>query len=159
MKVRRFEAEDRVAVTVCIGELQDFERGLDARVLSGDAVAGWYLDHLLKTCKAQQGAIFVAEDAERVIGFAAVQSKVPNEDVDECDYDYALISDLGVNASHRGQGIGRSLIAACEAFAREKSARWLRIGALGRNATARGLYESCGFAERLVELEKPLSPD
>jgi GNAT superfamily N-acetyltransferase len=101
------------------------------------------------------------QDYERgigqVVGFAAVQSRVPNEDSDERDYNFALISDLGVNESHRGAGIGRALIAACEAFARNRRARWLRIAVLGRNTVARGLYERCGFEDRQVLLEKPLA--
>ncbi len=118
MEIRRFRPEDAAEVTGCIVELQDYERTIDERVLPGDAVEGWYLDHLLKTCEEQDGTLFVAEDGRQVVGFAAVQSQVPNEDVDESDYRFALISDLGVNETHRGEGIGRALIAACEAFAR-----------------------------------------
>ena len=157
MEIRRYKPDDAADVTRCIVELQDYERGIDERVLPGEAVEGWYLDHLLKACGAQDGTLFVAEEGGQVVGFAAVQSKVPNEDVDESGYDFALISDLGVNASHRDQGIGRALIAACEAFARERRARWLRIGVLGQNGLARGLYERCGFQDRQVLLEKPLS--
>ena len=43
------------------------------------------------------------------------------------------------------------------AFARGRDAGWLRIGVLGRNEVARGLYERCGFEDRQVLLEKPLS--
>jgi ribosomal protein S18 acetylase RimI-like enzyme len=157
MEIRRFRPEDAAEVTGCIVQLQTYERAIDGRVLPGDAVEGWYLDHLLKTCEEQDGTLLVAEDGGHVVGFAAVQSRVPNEDVDECDYDFALISDLGVNETHRGQGIGRALIEACEAFARGRRARWLRIGVLGQNEMARGLYERCGFEDRQVLLEKPLS--
>lgn len=157
MEIRRFGPEDAVAVTRCIAELQDYERGIDDRVLPGEAVEGWYLDHLLKACGEQDGAIFVAEEGGQVVGFAAVQSRVPNEDSDERAYNFALISDLGVNESHRGAGIGRALIASCEAFARNRRARWLRIAVLGQNTGARGLYERCGFEDRQVLLEKPLA--
>ncbi len=156
MEIRRFRPQDAAEVTRRIAELQDYERAIDERVLPGEAVEGWYLDHLLKACGEQDGTLFVAEEGGRVIGFAAVQSRVPNEDHDECDYDFALISDLGVDPAHRGKGVGRALIAACEAFARERGARWLRIAVLGRNEIARGLYERCGFEDRQVILEKPL---
>ncbi len=157
MVIRRFRPEDAAEVTGCIMQLQNYERTIDERVLPGEAVESWYLDHLLKTCTEQDGTLFVAEDGGQVVGFAAVQSKVPNEDLDESDYHFALISDLGVNESHRGQGIGRALIEACEAYARGRDARWLRIGVLGQNQPARGLYEDCGFEDRQVLLEKPLS--
>jgi ribosomal protein S18 acetylase RimI-like enzyme len=156
MDIRRFRLEDAAEVTGCIVELQTCERTIDERVLPGEAVEDWYLDYLLKTCAEQDGTLFIAEDGGQVVGFAAVQSRVPNEDVDESDYHFALISELGVNESHRGQGIGRALIEACGAFARGRDARWLRIGVLGRNEVARGLYERCGFEDRQVLLEKPL---
>ena len=76
--------------------------------------------------------------------------------MDEEDYHYALVSELAVDEAHRGRGIGRALIAASEAYARDKGARWLRITVLGRNAPARGLYEAYGFEERLLEMEMPL---
>ena len=144
MDIRRFRPEDAAEVTGCIAQLQTYERTIDERVLPGEAVEGWYLDYLLKTCAEQDGTLFIAEVGGRVVGFAAVQSRVPNEDVDESE-------------SHRGQGIGRALIEACEAYARGREARWLRIGVLGRNEVARGLYERCGFEDRQVLLEKPLS--
>lgn len=51
----------------------------------------------------------------------------------------------------------RALIEACEGFARDKEARWLRIAVLGRNALARGLYRRCGFEDCQFLLEKTLS--
>jgi len=157
MVIRRFRSEDAAQVTRCIEQLQNYERLIDARVLPGEAVEGWYLDHLLRACADHDGTLFVAEDDGEVIGFAAVQSRVANEDADESDYYFALISDLGVNESHRGRGIGRALIEACEGFAREREARWLRIAVLGRNTLARGLYQRCGFEDCQVVLEKTLS--
>lgn len=159
MEIRQFRPEDADQVTGCIIELQDYERAIDRRVLPGEDVEGWYLGHLLKACAEQDGTLFVAEDGGRVVGFAAVQRKVPNGDADESHYEFALISDLGVNRSHRGRGIGRALIAACESFVRERDVRWLRIAVLGKNALARGLYERCGFEDRQVVLEKTLAGD
>ena len=157
MKIRAFSPEDGDQVTGCIVALQTYEHAIDPRVLPGEAVVDWYLDHLLSLCREQDGTILVAEEDGRVVGFAAVQCKVPNEDADEGDYEFALISDLGVNPPHRGRGIGRALIAACESYATDKGVRWLRIGVLGENAVARGLYERCGFSDRQVVLEKTLA--
>lgn len=159
MEIRRFEAGDEDPVELCIAELQEYERKIDARVLPAAAVQGWYLDYLRKQCDEQEGAIFVALVSGRVVGFAAVQARVPCEDTDEEDYEFAYISDVGVNPDHRGAGLGRALIAACEAFARSKGARWLRIGVLGKNGLARGLYERCGFEDRQVLMEKVISAE
>ena len=157
IEIRAFRPGDEDSVNLCIAQLQEYERAIDNRVLPGDAVRGWYLDYLQKQCAVQDGTIFVALVSGCVVGFAAVQAKVRCEDEDEEDYEFAYISDVGVNVAHRGRGIGRALIAKCEAFARSKGARWLRNAVLGRNAPARGLYESHGFEDRQVLMEKALS--
>ena len=156
-EIREFRPSDAGPVGHCIAQLQDFERRIDARVLPGEAVAGWYLIHLQSECAEKVGMIFVAEVEGAIAGFAAVQARVPNEDKDEEPYEFAYISDLAVLDRYRNRGIGRALIARAEAFAREKGASWLRISVLARNEVARRLYERRGFEERLILLEKALS--
>ena len=159
MKIRPFESADAEEVGRCIGQLADFERRIDRRVLPADAVAGWYLDDLLSDCAEHSGTIFIAEVEGSIAGFAVVLAKVPNEDKDEEPYDYAYISDLAVLDRFRKRGIGRALMERAEAFARERGARWLRVNVLARNEGARRLYEDRGFRDRLILLEKPLGAD
>ncbi len=157
-EIREFRPSDANRVGHCIAQLQDFERRIDARVLPGEAVAGWYLIHLQSECAEKAGMIFVAEVDGAIAGFSVVQARVPNEDKDEEPYEFAYISDLAVLEGFRNRGIGRALIAGAEAFAREKGASWLRISVLARNEVARSLYERSGFQERVILLEKALSP-
>lgn len=159
MEIRAFRSEDAAAVTGLVVQLQDYERAIDARTRPGAAVADWYLDYMLAACAEQDGRLLVAVEDGEVVGFASVQAQVPCEDVDEEDYHYALISDLAVDGARRGRGIGRALIAAGEAYARNKGARWLRIAVMGRNAPARGLYAAYGFEDRLIEMEKTLEAE
>jgi ribosomal protein S18 acetylase RimI-like enzyme len=56
------------------------------------------------------------------------------------------IHDIAVAASHRGRGIGRALLAASEALARERGCCKLTLEALEGNVGAIGLYRSVGFA-------------
>jgi hypothetical protein len=112
MDIRGFRPEDGAEVTGCIAQLQTYERTIDERVLPGEAVEDWYFDHLLKTCAEQDGTLFIAEDGGQVVGFAAVQSRVPSEDVDESDYHFALISDVipsldDKDPSHRDLSLAR----------------------------------------------------
>ncbi len=159
-EIRAYQATDDVEVERCIFELQEFEHDIDVRVLPGEAVGGWYLKRMLSDCAQRSGRILVAEIAGRVVGFVAVQAKVPCEDQDEAPYEFAYISDLGVLADFRGRGIGRALMAAAEAFALDEGARWLRIAVLAENEGAWRLYRSRGFADRQVVLEKALAaPD
>ena len=155
-EIRAYRATDDIEVERCIFELQEFEHAIDPRVLPGEAVGGWYLKRLLSDCGQRSGRILVAEIAGRVVGFVAVQAKVPCEDQDEEPYEFAYISDLGVLGDFRGRGIGGALLAAAEAYALDQGARWLRIGVLAGNEGAWCLYRSRGFADRQVVLEKAL---
>lgn len=155
--IREFAEADRDAVNDCVRELQEHERAIEPRMKPFEAIAQTYLDGLLAHCRGTQGRILVAEVAGAVVGYVCVYGREPNTDDDEIDYDYAVVADLAVNPSHRGSGIGRTLLAAAERHARAAGARWLRISVLARNRRAFALYEATGFAPRVVELEKDLS--
>ena len=159
VEIRAYRTEDAQAVTRLVVQLQDYEREVDSRALPGSKVIDWYLEQLLDYTRNHEGQLFVALAEGQVVGYAAVQTRVICEEPDEEDYPYALISDLAVDEPQRGRGVGRALLATCEAFAREKQARWLRIGVLGRNAPAVGLYQSCGFEARSIEMEKTLDQE
>ena len=74
------------------------------------------------------------------------------------------IHDIAVSADWRGQGIGRALLAAAEAGARERGCCKLTLEVLEGNQRARAVYSACGFQPyeldpamgRAVFLEKKL---
>jgi ribosomal protein S18 acetylase RimI-like enzyme len=57
------------------------------------------------------------------------------------------VHDLAVLPDHRGQGIGRALLAAVEARGRARGCCKLTLEVLEDNQRARGLYTSVGFAD------------
>ncbi|MEW2414427.1 GNAT family N-acetyltransferase [Streptomyces sp. NPDC046866] len=82
--------------------------------------------------------VFVALDGEVVCGFAAVTYAPWNRRV--------TVDDIEVSPTHRGRGIGRTLMEHASAFARERGAAhlWLEVSTL--NAPAVHAYRSMGFA-------------
>lgn len=115
-----------------------------------------YIADLHSQIKSYGGDILVAEDDGTLVGYASLFVQVPSEDEDEVPYDYAYVSDVAVTANRRGKGLGRRLLAECEKIARSGGAERLRISVLSQNHSARKLYTSTGFAERITEMEKPL---
>jgi ribosomal protein S18 acetylase RimI-like enzyme len=57
------------------------------------------------------------------------------------------IHDLAVLPGHRGQGVGRALLAAVEARARREGCCKLTLEVQDTNTPARGLYDRFGFAD------------
>ena len=151
-------ARDAGALHACFAELQEFERALEPDLPPGGEVAGAYLPLLFERCARWRGRIFVGEQEGRVLGFAAVQAAVPQEEPDDPPGCYALLSDLVVLPEARRGGLGRALLARAEAYARAQGAQVLCLSVLARNAEARALYESEGFRERFLSLEKRLAP-
>ncbi len=156
-EIRPYHADDAAAVNTLVLELQAHERRFEPRMSAPEDIQHTYFAHIRSRCAEQAGEMFVAETAAGIVGFVCVLARVIADDVDEDRYEYAYVSDLVVNAGHRGQGIGAALLAAAEAFADAQGAKWLRIGALAANSGAVQLYRRAGFVDRAIQLEKPLS--
>ncbi len=152
--IRECRADDDAAVRRCIVELQEFERGIEPRLLSGESMAAAYWQRIQERCAKANGRAFVAELDGSVVGFLAVLAEQPFEELDDPPGAYALVTDVVVLSSHRGRGIGRQLLEHAEAFVRAAGARELRIGVLSKNTTAKRLYVGMGFQSNLEVLAK-----
>lgn len=158
--IRPFEERDRADVVRLARELQAHEHALFDRMKPAGEIGDWYLDDLLDDCRRHDGMIVVAELAGQIVGYAAVMASMSSEeDVDETDYRFAYCRDVAVTQRARGRGIGTRLLDACEAYARARGARWLRISAIHDNARTVELYRRRGFRPLFITLEKPLGSD
>ncbi|MBD3882239.1 GNAT family N-acetyltransferase [Phormidium tenue FACHB-886] len=98
-------------------------------------------------------AIFIAEDWQgNRLGFISLGTVTDLFTQEPCGY----ISDLAVIAAAEGQGVGRALMHAGEAWARQQGYRLLTLNAFPQNERARSLYRQLGFEEDLIKYIKPL---
>jgi len=65
--------------------------------------------------------------------------------------DEAYIEYIAVAAGHRGRGLGHTLLAKAEEWARRRGKRRLSLHVSAANTRARSLYERFGFAEEKTE--------
>ena len=154
--VRDYEIHDEEALLECVIELQEVEREMFPRTAAGSRVAKPYLEKLVAICRDNRGKILVLEENGRVVGFSAVQIWDNSEEVHEEPYEYAYISDVVVLEGFRGSGYGGALLKAAEQFAKRQGVKFLRIGALSRNESARRMYASRGFEEHKIVFEKSI---
>lgn len=158
MHIRPFAARrDDAHLRECVIQLQEAERALDARLPPGEDIADSYIALLHERCAAWQGRILIAEDEDGTpLGIACVFAHVPSTEPDEPAGTYAMLNDVVVLPAARRRGIGRELLRAAEAFARERGAAVIRLEVMADNGEALELYETAGFLQRLVQMEKRL---
>lgn len=155
--IRPFEPRDAGALRQCVISLQEYERVIDTRLRPGEMMADEYCDYLHMRCRDARGIILVAEHDAEVAGFVCVLAEEKFTALDDPPGTYALVTDLAVLDQFRRRGIGRLLLDAADAYAREARAAELRIAVLSRNAAARAFYLSKAFEPYLEVLSKPLS--
>lgn len=97
--------------------------------------------------------ILVAEQDNRVIGFAHViileQKRVPCLKPEKVVY----LQDLDVAENLRSQGIGSQLIEACKNYGKERGADFMRTQVFPQNVRGMKFYEKCGFSEKMKTIE------
>ncbi len=98
---------------------------------------------------------WVAEEADRLVGAIWLQiiEKIPNPGAEAENHGY--ISNLYVEPSRRGAGIGSMLIDACVRFCEKEAVDAMILWLTPRS---RRLYERYGFAVREDLLERRLDP-
>lgn len=156
-EIRDYVDADEDALIGLIRQLQVHEDRYYDRMLPPEDIAGWYIDALKADCRQHAGHIRMACTNGKVAGYCAILTRVEADDVDEIPYWYAYVSELAVAEKARGNGIGKALLADAERLARAAGAKWLRVSVLTRNTLAHEVYKSYGFADRLVNMEKPLT--
>ena len=105
--------------------------------------------------RSDGAAVLVAEDATgKPLGFVHVCSDTDFYTQVDCGH----IADLVVAPGERGRGVGESLIAAAEQWARSRGYSLLTLNVFTENAHARALYERAGFGAETVRYVKEVRP-
>jgi GNAT superfamily N-acetyltransferase len=147
--------EDEPAILSFIWGLQTFENAFEPnRRLDADFAAQHWAD--VQAQALARGAIFVAETDGKAVGWSVVLEESGDLFVTEKERRHGFIAELFVDASARGQGHGRALIATCENWTRARGMATLLIGVLTGNGKAAALYERDGFAPYNLFMRKYL---
>src|SRR5919197_5473216 len=128
INIRRMTADDSAVVADLCGQL------------GYPATRDQILDRFTNVERQTNGAVFVAEDDGRVIGWIHVAT-VPLLEADL----YAYIAGLVVDETHRNQGIGAELVETAERWAREKGCRTMRVWSRIQRERAHAFYERHGY--------------
>ncbi|HEX3218977.1 MAG TPA: GNAT family N-acetyltransferase [Candidatus Limnocylindria bacterium] len=131
---------DAEAVTTLIGQFGEARKPSPER---RDAVQRTFIAHLASTA-AGGGYSAVAESDGSVAGVCVIEWQRPfwTHEV------HAWLPDLIVDESHRGQGIGRALLADALRHAEAVGAAQVSLESGPQRQAAHGLYRAMGFVQR-----------
>lgn len=100
--------------------------------------------------------LLVAREDDDLVGFVMFTAETGQYDQ---DVRRGLVQNIYVAPSHRGRGIGSTLLAAAEARLDEGGVEAVALDVLADNEAALRFYRRHGYAAHRVELEKSLESD
>jgi ribosomal protein S18 acetylase RimI-like enzyme len=157
VEIREYDpARDHDAIRACCVQLQEFERALDPRLPPGEQMADAYLKLMFARCIEFSGAVLVAEVDHLVVGYVTIWARYRSSEPNDDPQEHGFIPDLVVADAHRGRRIGRALLRAAEARARDIGAQSLQLSVKAGNTAAESLYAAEGFLQSEIYLEKVL---
>lgn len=150
MQIRNYKPSDSELILSLVSRFSEFELPEWRQRAEIDGTNQASMQRALNQ-PGPDSAIFVAEDENgKLAGFVHLQT--------ENDYfrdeKYCYISDLAVDASFEGQGIGRRLLETAEEWAHTKGYSLLALYVFSGNRRARQLYEKYGFKEEVIKYVK-----
>jgi GNAT superfamily N-acetyltransferase len=113
-----------------------------------------WLEESLDAAKTGDGIVLVVSDSGGIAGVISVRTST--HFTGERD---GYIGELAVADRVSRRGIGRALVAAADAWARDHGLGNLTLHTGAFNASARAFYAALGFAEEEVRLTRPIGPE
>ena len=147
---------DRDAVVSLIRQLNEVEADLTGDRLRDHHAAGAYHEELLERLAKRDGRVILAEEDGEVLAAMGYVVQTDAAYVVESVREYAVVTDLVVDARFRGRGIGQMLLREAERLAREAGLKRLTIAALVANERAERTYREFGFEPYVTVLVKAL---
>jgi ribosomal protein S18 acetylase RimI-like enzyme len=152
IRIRTYEPSDHEFILSLVSRFSGFELPEWRQRDEIDNRNRTTLEKMLKQPKPDS-AIFIADDENAgPAGFVHLETE--NDYFREEKYGY--ISDLAVDISYEGQGIGRMLLKAAEDWAGEKGYRLLALHVFAGNTHAQHLYEKNGFKPEVIKYVKTM---
>lgn len=154
VSIRRFSQADRESLHDLVLQLHETLRPFDVDLVPGDQIIERYFDALMAKVEQTAGAVFVAEDHNRMVGYVCLWGTVTPDDLDERPDPYSFMAELFVRPDYRSRGIGHRLVEEAERYAVECGTYKVELKVLAQNESAVRFYEALGYAPRVVIMSK-----
>lgn len=118
------------------------QAGLQPNTIQTDSYEEQFL---LDIINSDMSEILLAEENERVIGFAILIEKETVPSTGQVWHRFAHLKGLMVASEHRGSGIGSQFIQKSKEWARRRDLAYIELNVLAENDNASRLYVRTGF--------------
>jgi ribosomal protein S18 acetylase RimI-like enzyme len=154
VSIRCFRQADREALRDLVLQLHETVRPFDVDLAPGEQIIERYFNDLLLRVEQSAGAVFVAEDDRRLVGYVCLRGQLTPDDLDERPDPYSFMAELFVRPDYRKRGIGRKLVERAESHAAESGTYKMELKVLAQNQPAVRFYEALGYKPRIVVMSK-----
>ncbi|MBZ2168648.1 GNAT family N-acetyltransferase [Marinobacter sp. F4216] len=159
MTYTEYESRYRLSAIELMCQLQEHERAISNDRPPASEVSAAQLDYLVLACARAVGKIFIALDAERVVGLIVVfldHEHEGTQHVYEQYRQFGLVTDFVVAETHRGSGVASELLSLAEGFCKSLSLSIIKLSVLRANEVARRFYEKRGYEAHEVVYRKTI---
>ena len=151
IRVRPFEATDSDFITSLVSRFSEFDLPAWRQKSDIDSATQISLQKAMQESEPDS-AIFIAEDEMGTpAGFIHLETQI-----DYFGEKHGYISDLAVDQSFEGQGVGHLLLETAEVWAQSKGYRLLSLYVFAGNTHARRVYEKHGFDQEVIKYVKEI---
>lgn len=155
MNIRRAKEVDIQAISKLLAQVLNIHHEGRPDLFKPNAVK-YTPEELEKLIKDDSKPIFVAEDADKILGYAfCVIIRHLNDNI-LTDIKTLYIDDLCVDENARGKHVGKALYNYVMEYAKETGCYNLTLNVWELNSDARGFYEACGLSVQKTGMEKIL---
>lgn len=104
----------------------------------------------------ESGTCYVAQAGEQVAGVMLV-AFCHGGNASHVERDVLYIDSMAVEEGYRGRGIGHAFFETARQLCREKGMQSIELQVLAENQAACAMYRSCGFTDKAIKMELPVS--
>jgi ribosomal protein S18 acetylase RimI-like enzyme len=158
--VREYEPKDYEAICSLMTQLQSHFAAVDkmgeSRAFTSTGEAEQYIDQGLQDIRDMNGACFVAEYNQSIVGFVQgivdTHEKQVMHNLGHHEGIDGWIGLLIVDTNYRKLGIGKRLIVTMKKYFVEKNCKTMRLKVMSDNTEAVRVYEKLGFEPKDIEM-------
>ncbi len=155
--MRPAEDRDWKALPAFMAELHNYVAAMYEFLPSWDSIKAEYVPQMQEKTRAKDGAIYVAENANQLIGFVTYWIEQSDDlELKPEHQRYGYVKDIYVSPGAQGSGAGRMLMDTALDHFRARNLKVVQLHVLTQNEEALKFYDRLGFKNGALAMMKEL---